>query len=156
MKVKLLKPIAAIFVILALLGGCNGDRVYEEFINFSSLSWAVVDTVSFEINEIDTLNTKSLIGIRYNQDYEFHNLYVRYHLTDSLGQIQQDSLINIPLFDSKTGKPLGKGFGNRLTLYDTLPIDQVPQKSKIDFFQYMRKDTLKGLEAVGLKIIKQN
>jgi gliding motility-associated lipoprotein GldH len=157
MKVKLLKPImAAIFAITAWLGACNSDRVFEEFTGFSSLSWALVDTVSFKINEVDTLNTRSLIGIRYNKDYEFHNLYVRYQLKDSLGRVQQDSLINISLFDSRTGKPLGKGFGNRLTLYDTLPLDQVPQKSRIDFFQYMRKDTLNGLEAVGLKIVRQN
>jgi gliding motility-associated lipoprotein GldH len=76
-------------------------------------------------------------------------------LKDSLGQPMVDSLLNINLFDVKTGKPLGDGFGNIFTKYDTLPMEQIydNQHVKIQFIQYMRKEELEGIEAVGLKII---
>ncbi|MEX2592136.1 MAG: gliding motility lipoprotein GldH [Anditalea sp.] len=136
---------------------CNSDRIFEDYLGMESLTWAISDTVSFELTPVNTEQTVSTIGIRYNDSFEFHNLYVRFLLKDSIGQHLADSLINIDLFDSKTGKPLGDGFGNVFTKYDTLPLTQVfeNQKIKVQFIQYMRKDNLQGIEAVGLKIIRK-
>lgn len=136
---------------------CSSDRIFEEYKGMESLTWSISDTVSFEFKPLHTEKAVSTIGIRYNESYEFHNLYVRFLLKDSLGNHLKDSLIHIKLFDSKTGKPLGDGFGNVFTKYDTLPQITVSEnkRAKIQFIQYMRKDPLEGIEAVGLKIIRE-
>ncbi|WP_162418873.1 gliding motility lipoprotein GldH [Cyclobacterium roseum] len=133
--------------------GCNQDRLYESFQDISSQHWIVTDTLSFEVDSLETIApVTTSVGIRYNDTYEYHNLYVRYLLKDSLQTVLIDSLLNVGLFDSKTGVPLGKGFGNRRTVYDTLPGKEVPIGSSIHLIQYMRKDSLRGIESVGIKI----
>src|SRR5690606_31816663 len=143
-----------LFLLTLSIASCNNDRVFEEYQGMPELHWNVEDTVSFEPEAIDPNVTFPLLGLRYNDTYEFHNLYVRYLLTDSLGKVLADSLINIHLFDPVSGKPLGSGFGNVYTKYDTLPNLAIPQgqKHRYAFIQYMRTEELKGIEAVGLKI----
>ncbi|MEX0884049.1 MAG: gliding motility lipoprotein GldH [Cyclobacteriaceae bacterium] len=153
MKGDFIKSKLFFLLVSCLLASCQGNRLYEEYIGFPSLSWAVTDTLAFPLPSFEPMHPISVIGIRYNQEYEFHNLYVRCFMKDSLGNLEQDTLVNIHLFDSKTGKPLGKGFGSRLTLYDTLPLSDLSPKSTVEFIQYMRMDTLKGIEAVGLKVM---
>lgn len=142
------------FVVLGVVGACNSDRIFEEYQGMPALNWEVEDTVSFEVEAVDPNTAVSSIGIRYNDTYGFHNLYVRYLLTDSSGNYLADSLININLFDPKTGRPLGDGFGNVYTKYDTLPLIHtlVGERVTAQFIQYMRKEQLEGIEAVGLKI----
>jgi hypothetical protein len=74
-------------------------------------------------------------------------------LKDSLGQSVETKLLDIPLFESKTGKPLGDGYGGTFTKYDTLPLDNT--FSSIHLIQYMRVDELSGIETVGLKVLKK-
>ncbi|HLW20019.1 MAG TPA: gliding motility lipoprotein GldH [Cyclobacteriaceae bacterium] len=142
---------------LASVWACNSDRVFEEHQGMEALLWAAEDTVTFETGPLELNNSVSLLNVRYNESYEFHNIYIRYLLKDSLDNLLTDSLINVSLFDNKTGRPLGDGFGNVFTKQDTLP--QIPalspQKLKVQFIQYMRKEELEGIEAVGLKINRQ-
>ena len=58
------------------------------------------------------------------------------------------------LFDPKSGEPLGEGFGNSYTRYDTLPFLFDQQTKSVTLLQYMRQDLLPGVEAVGIKILK--
>lgn len=154
-----MKGRSKLFLFLLVLGiaSCNTDRVFEEYQGMPELHWNVEDTVGFEIEAIDANTSLPLLGLRYNDTYEFHNLYVRYLLTDSVGKVVADSLVNIHLFDAKSGKPLGSGFGNVYTKFDTLPNLGIPQgqKHQYRFIQYMRTEELKGIEAVGLKISRK-
>lgn len=136
---------------------CDKNRVFEEYQGMNELKWAISDTVSFELVPTTSDTVMSSIGVKYNDRFAFHNLYVRYLLKDSLGNHLQDSLINIFLFDPKTGKPLGDGYGNVFTLFDTLPLLHLQQNQglKVQLIQYMRKEQLEGIEAVGLKIIRR-
>ncbi len=146
----------AIFLVclLFLLNSCSGDRVFEEFKPFESGVWLATDSINFELNEVEVSNRKSLLAIRFNETYKFSNCYVRIICQDSLNTILENRLINMPLFDSKSGKPLGKGFGNSLTKYDTVPFDLDSRTKKVTLLQYMREDQLSGIEAIGLKILK--
>lgn len=138
-----------------MTGACNSDRLFEEYRGMPSLVWQIEDTVSFDVPPLVQRAGLPYLGIRYNDTYEFHNLYVRYLLTDSTGNHRVDTLINIHLFDPKTGKPLGKGYGNVYTKYDTLPqVQMLGEGVSVHFVQYMRKEELTGIEAVGLKIGK--
>ncbi len=133
---------------------CGGDRAFEEFYSFDLQSWSERDTAAFNLKELETRSGKKLIAVRYNEEYPFSNCYIRVISSDSSGLILDNKLINVPLFDSKSGKPIGKGFGNTFTMYDTLPFEIPQNASEVSYVQYMRQDKLPGLEAVGLKILK--
>jgi gliding motility-associated lipoprotein GldH len=119
-----------------------------------SLHWEIADTVRFEIDPSKPQGSY-VIGIKYTDAYDFRNLYVRYLLKDSTNQVMENTLVNIPLFERSSGKPLGKGFGSSFTKYDTLPTASSMGVARVEFIQYMRIETLPGIEAVGLKIVKK-
>ncbi|WP_339925842.1 gliding motility lipoprotein GldH [uncultured Cyclobacterium sp.] len=153
MKNKNLLALALILNLFWVMIACNNGRVYESFQELEALKWVVSDTISFKVDSLEEISGfTSILSIRYDDKYEYNNLYVRYYLRDSVNKILIDSLLNIPLFDAKTGKPLGQGFGNRRIRYDPLPGDVIQPNSTFQFVQYMRKDTLTGIESIGLKI----
>lgn len=157
MKNNNILAIALLASILWASTACNNGRVYESYQDLEKLEWVVTDTISFSLDSLETnTGTSSILSIRYDDKYEYNNLYVRYFLKDSTREILSDTLLNLQLFDPKTGKPLGQGYGNRRILYDTLPGNRVLPKSSYHFVQYMRKDTLSGIESVGLKINANN
>jgi gliding motility-associated lipoprotein GldH len=154
MKSKSIMALLLICIVSWAITACNNGRVYESFQDLKAQNWVVSDTVSFPVDSLDlSLGLSSVIGIRYSDKYEYNNLYLRYILRDSVKKIVTDSLLNIHFFDPKTGQPLGQGFGNRRIKYDTLPGDLNIPDATFQFIQYMRKDTLAGIESVGLKII---
>src|SRR5690606_15850307 len=71
--------------VLGLASSCNSDRIFEEYHGMAALHWGLGDTVRFEVKTMRHDVTQPLIGIRYNDSYPFHNLYVRYLLKDTLG-----------------------------------------------------------------------
>jgi gliding motility-associated lipoprotein GldH len=146
--------IAALSLLFSILASCSGDRIFENFESMETGSWEVSDSVSFELSNLDLENRTSLIAVRFNETYEFSNCYIRVISMDSASTILENTLINVPLFDSKSGEPIGKGFGNSYTRYDTIPFILKAETKKLAFVQYMRQDKLKGIEAIGLKILK--
>jgi gliding motility-associated lipoprotein GldH len=139
---------------LTLAFSCSQDRVFEDFYSFDSQSWSEKDTATFDLKEIKEKNGQKLIAVRYSEEYPFSNCYIRVISRDTTGIILDNKLVNVPLFDSKSGRPMGKGFGNTFMLYDTLPFEISEHTSEVRFIQYMRQESLPGLEAVGLKILK--
>jgi gliding motility-associated lipoprotein GldH len=138
---------------ILVLVSCNQNRVFEKYYGMEIQSWNIEDTVSFEVDR-NLKYDKAVLILKYNNDYEYRNLYFRYIISDSLGKELDSRLINVPLFESTSGKPLGKGYGSLFTNYDTLPINNEIGFHKIRLVQYMRVDELKGVEAIGLKLIK--
>ncbi len=134
---------------LMALQSCGGN--YEKYQGMEDLSWHLQDTVRFIIEKDDRVGVP-MVAVKYTEDYNFRNLYIRYILKDSAGNEIKTDLINVPLFESTTGKPLGDGFGRTYTKYDTLHLDTVFHFTQIDFVHYMRVDKLNGIEAMGLRI----
>ena len=142
------------FLLVMLAFGCSDDRIYEDFQAIPSGNWGMQDTLRFDLGNLDLTGRKSMIAVRFNEGYPFSNCYVRIISYDSAGIILENKLINVPLFDSKSGEPLGKGMGSTYTKYDTLPFSFKPETRSLTFLQYMRTYQLTGIEAVGLKILK--
>jgi gliding motility-associated lipoprotein GldH len=140
--------------LLLIVSSCSEDRVFEEFQSFDSFSWNEKDSVTFDLSKVRNKSGKNLIGVRFTEEFPFSNFYVRVISEDSAGLVLDNKLINIPLFDSKSGKPKGGGFGNSFTFYDTLPFQISNRSSKLIYLQYMRQENLPGIEAVGLKILE--
>lgn len=147
------KSLVGIFLLLSAFS-CSEDRAFEEFHPFQSLNWDAKDTVKFDLRGVKEIGGKKLIGVKFNDEYSFSNCYIRVIGRDTSGNILDNKLINVPLFDSKSGKPRGKGFGNSFTAYDTLPFELSEHTRELAFIQYMRQESLPGLEAIGLKILK--
>jgi gliding motility-associated lipoprotein GldH len=149
-----LKPKVIHLLFCLLVFGCDGSRLFEKYHGMETGSWNVMDTVSFDLPKIAESH-KTIVGVKYNGDYEFRNLYLTYLLKDSLDQIIESRLLEISLFDNKSGKPLGSGFGNTFTKYDTLPLMTNRPYSRIQFLQYMRVDEIDGIEALGVKVLRE-
>lgn len=143
--------------ISSALYSCDPKRYYEEYQGMQNLSWPVKDTVTFLVPKGEDQNVLSTLRVKYDEDYDYYNLYVRYLLKDSLGNILENELMNINLFDPKLGKPLGSGFGYNYTQIDTLPLEKLKKDMsyKIQFVQYMRSNDLDGIESVGIKLEKR-
>ncbi|GGF20213.1 hypothetical protein GCM10011339_05290 [Echinicola rosea] len=143
-------------LMVLFLFSCNNNRIYEEYQGLEQLSWPIADTVSFDIEVPTGQNVLSTLRIKYNQDYDYYNLYVRYLVKDSLGQVVNNELLDMNLFDPKTGKPLGNGYGYSFTQTDTLPLRNFKEHEKltVQFIQYMRSNDLDGIESVGIKLEK--
>lgn len=137
-----------------LLVSCNGERLYEDFHSFDQASWEVSDTVAFDLNELDSVRGKSLLAVRYTENFPFSNCYIKLIYRDSSKVVLSDTVWNVPIFNTQSGKPLGKGFGNTFTTYDTLPFPIPSQAKEVLLLQYMRQAELEGIEAVGLKVLR--
>jgi gliding motility-associated lipoprotein GldH len=142
------------FLLVTLAFGCSDDRIYEDFQAVPTGNWGMQDTIRFDLGDLDLTGRKSMIAVRFNEGYPFSNCYVRVISYDSAGVILENKLINMPLFDSKSGEPLGKGIGSTYTKYDTLPFSFKPETRSLTVLQYMRTEQLTGIEALGVKILK--
>ena len=156
---KYAKPFIALAlgILVSVLNSCNSNRLYEKYHGLENYSWPVSDTLNFQINEKTDQSVLSTLRIKYNDSYDYYNIYIRYLLKDSLNNTLDNELLDITLFDPKTGKPLGSGYGNSFTEIDTLPLNSLTPKGAItiQLIQYMRSSDLKGIESVGIKLEKE-
>ena len=145
---------ASVLGLVLLLFSCGKDRMYEEYHSFDADRWRETDSISFDLTNLDSGRGKAVVGIRYTEEYPFSNCYIKLIVQDSRRLVLMDSLWNVPIFDRQTGKPIGQGFGNTFTTFDTLPITIPTKATKVIMLQYMRQAELAGIEAVGLKVLK--
>jgi len=139
------------------LTSCSDNRVYEEYTDFENREWLVSDKPSFEFVVDDTSLRYNVLGnVRNAVSYPYSRMFMKYSLQDSTGKELQHALVSEFLFDTKTGKPLGKsGLGD---IYDhQTPLLKnysfaTPGKYKVVLEQFMRTDTLSGVLAVGLRL----
>ncbi|MEB2784808.1 gliding motility lipoprotein GldH [Algoriphagus persicinus] len=144
-----------LFILLFLIiAACTDGRIYEDFRSLPNQNWAITDSLNFELGDLELINSPNLVAVKFNEEYAFSNCYLRVISKDSSGVILDNKLVNILLFDPKSGEPIGEGFGSSYTRYDTLPFLFDQQTKSVTLLQYMRQDQLPGIEAVGIKILK--
>lgn len=145
---------AAAFMLL--LTSCDPARVYEQNVDFPEGNWQIDNAPVFEFEIQDTTKAYDIyFNVRYNLQYDFYNLYLRHQLIGPDGTALSSKLHEVLLMDSKTGKPLGKGSSDTFDL-QALAIDNVKfgktGKYKIQLTQYMRRDPLPHILAVGVRV----
>jgi gliding motility-associated lipoprotein GldH len=146
-------------VCAVLFVACDENRVYEKNVDFDERFWSVQESPEYEFEIIDnSINYNLYCDIRNSVSYEWSRLFFNYDLTDSSGRVLQNDLAEVMLFDPKTGEPLGNsGLGD---IYDhRVPLIRnfrfpYSGKFKMKFRQEMRKDSLDGILAVGLRVEK--
>lgn len=133
---------------LCFLVSCDeGDFEYSKFHSLSGQKITYDDTLRFEyFVKKDTLH-QFYISIRYTDQYEFSNIWLK-----SL-QEGQTSRIDIPLFD-KFGQPLGQCTGGLCTQTIFWKEENLNSTDtvRIEMIQNMRKNPLLNISEVGLMI----
>jgi gliding motility-associated lipoprotein GldH len=156
-----LKLSLGLIVLLELLFFACGDSnvVLDETSNFPSSGWIQKKTIQFEVNVSDTLTKYAMyVVVRQNNAYPFYNLYFSPSIVNAEGKTVQKGLAEAILYDPKTGKPKGDGFGDiyekKFLVYSALKFPH-KGKYKIQMQQSMRVDTLAGMVSLGLLLEKK-
>lgn len=145
--------------VLLLLTSCDPARVYEQNVDMPDNSWAIDNAPVFEF-EITEPNQQYAIyaNVRYDLEYAFYNLYLQHELIGPEGKEISQELHEVLLMDPKTGKPQGKGssdtFDMQQLILDNVTFPEVG-KYKIKLTQYMRRDPLPHIKAVGVRVAKK-
>jgi gliding motility-associated lipoprotein GldH len=150
-----MKALYSILGLAILFFSCTEDRYYEDNQDFEDRTWNMEETASFEF-KIDSIEVPYQIklNVRNTMDYSYRNLYIKYELSDST-HLMEDKLLNIDLFEAKSGKPYGERqsdiYAHQLILQDSVYFSE-KGKYKIELKQYMRKKKVEGVVSVGVRI----
>jgi len=147
-----------LLLIATSLVACDGNKVFEQYIEVENAVWEQNNVASFEFDIQDTTTAHNLyINVRNAGDYQYSNLYLFVSIKGPEGQTQKDT-VNVQLAD-KRGKWMGKGVGD---LWDL----QMPyvggfkfaKKGKyiVSYEQAMRDEGgIEGITDIGLRVEKR-
>ena len=154
---KVFVNILSVFLMSIFLYACDGNKVYEEYVEVVNADWKKENIANFSFNITDTVSPHNLyLNIRNTSDYPYSNMYLFVKIKGPDGNFNVDT-VNCQLAD-KRGKWLGKGIGD---LWD-LKIPYIggfkfvqSGEYNVSFEQAMRVDNgLKGISDVGLRVEK--
>ena len=155
-----LKLSFGIIILLGLLLNACGDAgvALNETKSFDEMGWIQKQPVVFEVTIPDSVSSYAVYAVvRQNNSYPFYNLYFSPSIIDAKGKTIQKGLAEAILYDPKTGKPKGAGFGDiyekKFLVYPALKFSQ-KGIYKIQMEQSMRVDTLAGMVSFGLLLEK--
>jgi gliding motility-associated lipoprotein GldH len=138
----------------ALINSCDRNRVYEEVYDFEEGIWNMDTIPAFNFEITDNAPKRVLINVRNSIEFRTQNLYLTYYLMDNKGNQLKSELVNVQLFDAKTGKPLGKGnsiFQHEVDILSNYNFPSVG-KYQIKIVQYMREANLENVPSVGVRL----
>ncbi len=134
--------------------GCSDDYIFQKEIEIQDGEWRYSDVLPFEF-EIEDVSKKYdlLLDVTHAGDYSFQNLYVQFLTTYPSGE-QKEQVVSLELA-SKSGIWNGACKGNSCTVEIPLQVNAAFEEAgrhSISIEQFMRKNPLRGVEAIGLKI----
>ena len=147
-----------IIIISVQLTSCDNQTVFEGKKDLKDGYWLYKEPIYFSFEIEDATRPYDLsFFVRNTVKYPYQNLYLQYYLEDSLGNVVNEKLYNILLFNQKTGKPTGSGNGDISTVEKEFLSDFFFPKNglyRMRFDQFMRHDTLWNIQTVGLMVKK--
>ena len=148
----------SIFLLCVGLLSCDSSKVYDTMQDMDSTAWNDKKELIFPITIKDaSVAYRIYYTVRYDTNYPFYNLYINRALEDSAGKPLSKRLQGMDLFKADTGMPLGSGMGSKKD-YLILSEDnyKFPYAGKytVKLKQYMRQESIQGINAVGLRIDK--
>ena len=146
-------------LLLFALSSCDKNRIFEKNKDFKDNTWAIADIQEFKFEIKDTAPKYAIyFNIRNAIFYEYYNLYLKHTLIGPDGKEISTNLHELFLMDKKTGEPLGDGagdiFDHQVLALKNQTFTQ-PGTYTIKLQQYMRRDPLPGIMAVGVRVEKQ-
>ena len=153
-----------IFMIISVIGimiisfSCNTDCIYEKNKKVNVSAWNMSEIVKFDVSISDTISKNDFfINIRNSTEYSFSNIFFFITTTFPDGGTTRDT-IECFLADIN-GKWLGKGLGkfkdNRILFKRNMSF---PSKGiySFEFEQAMRVENIKGIDEIGIRIVKSD
>ncbi|MEP3387683.1 MAG: gliding motility lipoprotein GldH [Reichenbachiella sp.] len=147
-----------VFSVSLSMVACGDKTVINEQSDIQEGLWHLDSLVAFQFEIEDTTSIYQVqYNVRYAVDYPYYNLFLKYYLEDSAGEMLSSELQELVLFDKKTGEPLGEGLGD---LFDRgVPVfedQKFPYAGVYNFKvkQFMRMENLPGILSFGLKVQK--
>lgn len=154
------KKLVLFALTLLMLSGCDPNRVYEQNIDLAEGKWAIDNAPVFTFEIKDATHTYNIyFNVRYDLQYDFYNLYLRHQLTGPDGEQLSSGLHELLLMDLKTGKPLGKGSSDVYDLQALVLKNVSFAKAgtyKLRLTQYMRRDPLPYVQAIGIRVARND
>lgn len=151
---NLILPLAV--ACIALLTSCDPSRVYEQNVELPEKNWTVDNALAFEFAIEDTTKRYNVhFNVRYSLAYDYYNLYLRHRLIAPDSSEVSSELHELHLMDAKTGKPQGKGSSDIYDLQSLALKDVAFAQTgtyKLQLTQYMRRDPLPNVLAVGVRV----
>lgn len=147
-----------VLIFLVMLVSCNPNRIFEKNVKLKDRLWDIHQPAIFQFSIEDIhFPYDFYFNLRNSILYPYQNIYLNYSLSDTLGNVFKTDLVNIKLFDSKTGEPLGDGLGDIFDhQYEVINHYRFnnPGVYQMKINHYMRPDTLIEIMSVGLRIDK--
>ena len=144
------------FLLLTLwLFSCDNSRIYEEFQEVDKY-WRTDQTLAYTF-DIEDEQADYVVIAHFKNDltYPYRNFYFNYRLQMEDDVVLSERLEQIQLFEPKTGKPYGSGIGDQynheLVLEESIQFP-VAGNYQIDLSQFMRVDSLVGIQRIGVRI----
>tara|TARA_B100000378_G_scaffold227784_1_gene192121 strand:- start:1262 stop:1744 length:483 start_codon:yes stop_codon:yes gene_type:complete len=157
------KALVYSLLLIICLVSCDAKREYDEYKSLPENGWSKDSTITFKVNEIDTVNAYNLfINLRNNSNYNYNNIYLITEMNFPNGKVISDTLEYEMAYPN--GDWMGVGFGEikESKLWYKSGV-QFPEEGVYQFKirQAMRKSgnvdgvqTLEGITDVGFRIEK--
>lgn len=151
-------PKILLFCLILLIYSCDSRGLFEDDQSFDSKSWHMDNMPSFTFEIEDTAPKDIFLKLRNDLNYPYQNIYITYYLLNAQGEEVATELVNIPLFDDVTGKPEGKGNSIYQSSMLVLENYSFPSAGEYTFklAQYMRSESLDGMQSVGVRVEEAN
>ncbi len=140
--------------LLSALMSCGPNYVFEQSYQISNKEWTYQDSLNFNFSIQDTSNIYNLyLDLEHSTAYSFQNLYVQIHTQFPNGE-RIKKLVSLKLAD-KAGAWYGDCGSKWCRL--SIPIQEGAYFNAVGDYaitvaQYMRKNPLRGIKRIALKI----
>ena len=146
----------ALVAALLTLGSCNRDQVlYEQFYDIADGRWSYGQTYDFEFPVDDTTGVfRLLVFFDFDTEYNWENFYANLR-TQFPGDSVRSDIISFE-FANSAGEWYGDCSSESCRL--TIPLQEKVRfpnigTYRISFEQYMRQETVRGINSIGLKLV---
>lgn len=141
---------------LCLFYACGQTTIYQSSISLNGSQWPESTVIDFSFQVKDETQVYDIyLLVKNTPAYPYQNLYITHYLEDGTQQLLHKELKNYVLFESKTGKPLGKGGGkskHHEFLVTTGHRFSQPGLYTLKLAHFMRTAMLPGIQAIGIKV----
>lgn len=147
-----------ILAMILTLSACDRNVKFEEYSSVSESGWKTDSAVVLNPVLLDSNYYHDIfVVMRLDGTYPFSNLYIKYEIDGPKGQ----KISNIKNFKlaRKDGKWLGSGMGDLRNFIFPIEKDFVVKDTgtyRVNLYQYMRRENLKGIRDIGIKIVKKD
>lgn len=135
---------------------CGKSYHYDAEKTITDGVWNYADTLLFAYNISDTASRYNLyIDISHADTFSTQNLYLRFHTVFPDGK-RTSSVLSFDFYDSK-GANKGACSGGDCTLRSVIQekaMFKQPGEYQLVIEQFMRQDSVKGVQSVGLMVEK--